>query len=99
MRVGGATDTRRTYVDAVDAGRTLVGTILTIGGPVLGVAQPPQAKSDAYTCHGEFMSFDTAAKTITVKSRVAYQDAISELKHFKAGDRVGIVWSGIHDSD
>ena len=43
------------------------------------------------------MSLDATAKTMTVKSRVAYQEAISELKHFKAGDRVWIVWSGIHD--
>jgi hypothetical protein len=43
------------------------------------------------------MSLDTTAKTMTVKSRVAYQEAISELKHFKGGDRVWIVWSGIHD--
>jgi hypothetical protein len=36
--------------------------------------------------------------TMTVKSRVAYQEAIAELKHFKAGDRVWIVWSGVQDS-
>src|SRR5688572_31554711 len=35
---------------------------------------------------------------MTVKSRVAYPEAISELKHFKAGDRVWIVWSGVQDS-
>lgn len=28
---------------------------------------------------------DTTAKTMTVKSRVAYQEPISELKHFKEG--------------
>jgi exosome complex RNA-binding protein Csl4 len=76
----------------------LVGTILTIGGPVLAVAQSSQAKSDTYTWNGELVSLDTTAKTMTVKSRVAYQEAISELKHFKGGDRVWIVWSGIHDS-
>jgi exosome complex RNA-binding protein Csl4 len=76
----------------------LVGTILTIGGPVLAVAQSSQTKSDTYTWNGELVSLDKAAKTMTVKSRVAYQDAISELKHFKAGDRVWIVWSKIHDS-
>jgi exosome complex RNA-binding protein Csl4 len=76
----------------------LVGTILTIAGPVLAVAQSSQTKSDTYTWNGELVSLDKAAKTMTVKSRVAYQDAISELKHFKAGDRVWIVWSKIHDS-
>ncbi|HZL92216.1 MAG TPA: hypothetical protein VFB99_01185 [Vicinamibacterales bacterium] len=76
----------------------VMGTILTIGGPMVGATQSSQTKGDTYTWNGEFVSLDTAAKTMTVKSRVAYQDAISELKHFKAGDRVWIVWSGIHDS-
>jgi hypothetical protein len=76
----------------------LVGTILTIGGPMLAIAQSSQAKSDTYTWNGELVSLEKAAKTMTVKSRVAYEDAISELKHFKAGERVWIVWSGIHDS-
>ena len=70
---------------------------LTITGPVPGIAQSSQPKSDTYTWNGELVSLDTTAKTITVKSRVAYQEAISELKHFKPGDRVWIVWSGIHD--
>jgi len=76
----------------------IVATALTIGGPVLGLAQSSQTKGDTYTWNGEFVSLDTTAKALTVKSRVAYQEAISELKHFKAGDRVWIVWSGIHDS-
>ena len=71
---------------------------LTIGDPALGVAQSSQARSDTFTWNGELVSFDATAKSITVKSRVAYQEAISELKHFKAGDRVWVVWSGIHDS-
>jgi hypothetical protein len=73
-------------------------TVLTLGGPMLGVVQASQAKSDTFTWNGELVSIDTTAKTMTVKSRVAYQEAISELKHFKAGDRVWIVWSGMHDS-
>ena len=76
----------------------ILATVLTIGMPVLGIAQSSQTKSDTYTWNGELVSLDTTAKTMTVKSRVAYQEAISELKHFKAGDRVWIVWSGIHDS-
>jgi hypothetical protein len=50
----------------------VVGTILTIGGPLLAAAQSSQAKSDTYTWNGELVSLDTTAKTITVKSRVAY---------------------------
>jgi exosome complex RNA-binding protein Csl4 len=76
----------------------ILATVLTIGGPALGIAQSSQPKSGTYTWNGELVSLDTTAKTVTVKSRVAYQEAISELKHFKAGDRVWIVWSGVHDS-
>jgi hypothetical protein len=32
-----------------------------------------------------------------VKSRIAYQEAVSELKQFKPGEKVWVVWSGIHD--
>ena len=73
-------------------------TILTISGPVFAGAQSSQASSGTYTWNGELVSLDTTAMTMTVKSRVAYQEAISELKHFKAGDRVWIVWSGVQDS-
>ena len=76
----------------------ILATVLTIGGSALGIAQSSQTKSDTYTWNGELVALDATAKTVTVKSRVAYQEAISELKHFKAGDRVWIVWSGIHDS-
>ena len=76
----------------------VLATVLAIGGPVLGNAQSSQAKGDTYTWNGELVSLDATAKTMTVKSRVAYQEAISELKHFKAGEHVWIVWSGVHDS-
>jgi len=73
-------------------------TILTASVPVLGGAQSSQTKSETYTWNGELVSHDATAMTMTVKSRVAYQEAIAELKHFKAGDRVWIVWSGVQDS-
>jgi hypothetical protein len=76
----------------------VLATVLAIGGPVLGFAQSSQTNGDTYTWNGELVSLDMTAKTMTVKSRVAYQEAIAELTHFKAGDRVWIVWSGIHDS-
>ena len=72
--------------------------VLTIGGTVFAGAQSSQTTTDTYTWNGEFVSLDTTAKTMTVKSRVAYQEAISELKHFKAGDRVWIWWSGVSNS-
>ena len=75
----------------------ILAIVFTIGRPALGIAQSSQTKGDTYTWNGELVSLDTTAKTMTVKSRVAYQEAISDLKHFKAGDRVWIVWSGVHD--
>ena len=75
-----------------------VAAILTISGPALGGAQATQTTSDTYTWNGELVSLDPTAMTMTVKSRVAYHEATSELKHFKAGDRVWIVWSGVQDS-
>ena len=37
--------------------------------------------------------------SMTVKSRVAYQEALSELKLFKPGEQVWIVWSGFLNSE
>ena len=76
----------------------ILGIAMAIGVPVFCLAQSSQTKADTYTWNGELVSLDTTAKTMTVKSRVAYQEAISELKNFKAGDRVWIVWSGMLDS-
>ena len=72
-------------------------SILTIAATVLAGAQASQTKSDTYTWNGELVSLDTTAKTMTVKSRIAYQEAVPALKHFKPGDRVWIVWSGVQD--
>ena len=74
-----------------------VAAVVTIGASVLAVAQSAQKQSDTFTWSGELVSFDATAKSMTVKSRVAYQEAISELKQFKAGDRIWVVWSGNHD--
>jgi hypothetical protein len=40
---------------------------------------------------------DPAASAVTVKSRIAYQEAVSELKQFKPGEKVWVVWSGLRD--
>jgi hypothetical protein len=71
--------------------------IVTMAGPAAAAGQTPATKDDTYTWNGELVSVDTTAKTMAVKSRVAYQDALAELKNFKAGDRVWIFWSGVHD--
>ena len=65
-------------------------SILTFAGAVIA-AQSSAKKIDTYTWSGELVSLDAPAKTMTVKSRVVYQDAVPELKQFKAGDRVWIV--------
>lgn len=70
--------------------------MLTLGMPVKG-AQSTQPTSDTFTWVGELVSIDTTARTLTVKSRVAYQEALSELKQFKAGEPVWVVWSGVSD--
>ncbi len=75
----------------------ILAVVLVIGASVVGLAQSSQTKIDTYTWNGELVSLDTTAKTMTVKCRVAYDEAVSALKHFKAGDRVWIVWSGVHD--
>jgi hypothetical protein len=71
--------------------------VLTLGSPSIGAAQSSHSGADTYQWHGELVSIDTSASTITVKSRVAYQDAVSELKQFKPGEKVWIAWSGVHD--
>jgi len=71
-------------------------TMFLLGVPVVGTPSTPSA-NDTFTWMGELVSVDTAARTMTVKSRVAYQEALSELKQFKAGERVWVVWSGVND--
>jgi hypothetical protein len=68
-----------------------------LGTPAIGAAQSSQPNSDTYTWMAELVSADATAGAVTVKARVAYQDALSELKRFKAGERVWVLWSGVHD--
>jgi hypothetical protein len=76
----------------------VVGVMVAVGSPELGVAQASPSPVDTYTWPAELVSVDAVAKTMTVKARVAYPEAVLALKHFKAGDRVWVVWSGLHDS-
>jgi hypothetical protein len=71
--------------------------MLTAAAPSIGAAQSSQSKSDTYIWSGELVSVDTTGMSMTMKSRVAYQEALSELKQFKPGEQVWIVWSGVHD--
>jgi hypothetical protein len=80
--------------------RTYLGWIITsvmVLGTAVNAAQSSQKASDTFTWVGELVSLDTAASKITVKSRVAYQEALSELKQFTAGEPVWVVWSGVSD--
>lgn len=71
-------------------------TVLAVGMPVEG-QQSTRPANDTFTWVSELVSVDGATRTMTVKSRVAYQEAVSGLKQFKAGDPVWVVWSGVND--
>jgi hypothetical protein len=80
-------------------GRQLL-TILAIvwlAAPLVGAAQSESSKGTTFQWSGELVAADSATSTFTVKSRIAYQEAVSELKQFKPGEKVWVVWSGIHD--
>ena len=74
----------------------IIALAIVLGIPVHGTPSS-QHSSDTFTWAAELVSLDAAAGTITVKSRVAYQEALSELKQFKAGDPVWVAWSGVSD--
>jgi hypothetical protein len=71
-------------------------TMLPLGTAIKG-AQSTQPASDTFTWLGELVSVDATARTLTARTRVAYQEALSELKQFKAGDAVWVAWSGVSD--
>ena len=77
---------------------TFVLSVLIMGETALAARQASQAITDTYTWNAEFVALDTTAMTMTVKSPVAYPEAIAELKQFKAGEQVWIAWSGVADS-
>jgi len=71
-------------------------TLLAVGIPVKG-QQSPHSINDTFTWVSELVSVDGTTRTMTVKARIAYQEALSGLKQFKAGDSVRVVWSGGND--
>src|SRR4029450_7274847 len=71
--------------------------VLTLVTPAIEAAQSSSANTETYTWFGELVSVDTAALKMTVKSRCVYPEAVSELKQFKPGEVVWVVWSGLHD--
>ena len=66
---------------------------LTVGPMAASPVQSVQSTSDTYSWSGELVALDQSTRTITVKSMVV-GNALDELGHFKAGDRVVLGWSG-----
>jgi len=54
---------------------------------------------ESYDWSGEFVALDEAARTVTVKARLLDETAAADVKPFKAGDRVLLVWSGMTFSE
>ena len=73
-------------------------TALALGTTAVTGTQSAQSASDTFTWLGELVSVDTTTRTMTVKARVAYPEALSELNQFKAGAPVWVMWSGVSDS-
>jgi hypothetical protein len=70
---------------------------LWLAAPLIGASQSAVSKGTTFQWSGELVAADSATSTLTVKSRIAYQEAVSELKQFKPGEKVWVAWSGIHD--
>src|SRR5690349_511115 len=70
--------------------------LMILAGPAAGTPDA-QPSGDTFTWPAELVSVDTTARTMTVKARVAYQEALSELNQFKAGEPVWVIWSGVSD--
>ena len=76
-------------------GRIIMTAMLLAANTLVAGEQAKDPGNDTFTWIGELVSLDAPARTLTVKSRVAYEDAVSDLKSFKAGDAVWVVWSGV----
>jgi hypothetical protein len=76
---------------------TTILAVLWLAVPLNGAAQSAAPKGTTFQWLGQLVAADSATSTLTVKSRIAYQEAVSELKRFKPAEKVWIVWSGVHD--
>jgi hypothetical protein len=54
---------------------------------------------ESYDWSGEFVAVDEATQSATVKARLLDETAMADVKQFKAGDRVLVVWSGMTFTD
>ena len=72
--------------------------ILALSASGILAGQSQQTIGENYRWSSELVSFDATAKAATVKARTVDGDAIADLKRFKVGDRVMLVWSGFNAS-
>ena len=79
-------------------GWIVVAVAVAAAGTRVEGQQSPQPAGGTFTWGGEFVAIDATARTLTVTSRIAYQEALSELKQFKANEPVWVVWSGVSTS-
>ena len=56
-----------------------------------------QTAGDKYEWTGEFVSLDSSARALTVKTQVVGTPGTSEFQHFKPGDRIVLTWWGFYD--
>jgi hypothetical protein len=70
---------------------TTIIAVLWLAAPLISAAQSAASKGTTFQWSGELVAADS------VKSRIAYQEVMSELKQFKPDEKVLVVWSGIHD--
>jgi hypothetical protein len=57
------------------------------------VAAQVQPASESYQWYGELVTFDGAARSVTVKAGFVDRYAATDVTRFNAGDRVLLVWS------
>lgn len=73
---------------------TLLAAIAVIYAPTALAAQTPQSGTETYEWSGELVSVDETTGTATIKARLVDQEGVTDLKRFKAGERVALWWSG-----
>lgn len=70
---------------------------LCVGVGVTAAQSTTQATpqiADSFIWHGEFVAYDAAARTLTVKAQVL-TEIEKDVSRFKAGERVLLTWSGL----
>src|SRR5688572_19981059 len=74
---------------------TFCALVFTVGRVAAGPVQSGSATAEDYMWYGELVALDEGKRTMTVKSTVVGDQAVTELGNFKAGDRIALTWSGM----